>query len=121
MDLNPYNSWSLVTIQQGEAILQGINLHPLDVSDHKYNYSLPWKQIPLDRGKSLPRIYRAAELLGVPQGEEQGHRDNLQRTDMILRMERECAKCWELSPGSLQPDTCASPFLLSASLYPHRV
>lgn len=42
----------LITIQQGEVILQEINLYPNQlVNDHKYNYSLPWKQIVLDKGK----------------------------------------------------------------------
>lgn len=42
----------LITIQQGEAILQEINFYPSWlVTDHKYNYSLPWKQIELDKGK----------------------------------------------------------------------
>lgn len=48
-----------------------------------------------------------------------GHRENLQRAGVILRMQRECAKSWELTPGSLEPETSASPFLVSASLYPH--
>lgn len=42
----------LITIQQREAILQEINSHPTRiVNDHKYNYSLPWKQIAVDKGK----------------------------------------------------------------------
>lgn len=42
----------LITIQQGEAILQEINLYPnWIVNDHKYNYSSPWKQIVLDKWK----------------------------------------------------------------------
>lgn len=51
----------LITIHQGEVILQETNLYPnWIVNDHKYNYSLPWKQIVLDKGKSLLRIYRSA-------------------------------------------------------------
>lgn len=61
------------------------------VSDHKYNYSLPWKQIALDRGESLPRIYRAAELWEAPQGMEAVGRGT--RTQGILN-------CW---PGSTRP------------------
>lgn len=42
----------LITIRHGEVIQQEINLYPNQlVNDHKYNYSLPWKQIVLDKGK----------------------------------------------------------------------
>lgn len=42
----------LITIQEGEAILQEINLYPnWIVNDHKYDCSLPWKQIVVDKGK----------------------------------------------------------------------
>lgn len=42
----------LITIRHGEVIQQEINLYPNQlVNDHKYNYSLPWKQIVLGKGK----------------------------------------------------------------------